>query len=150
MATSEAIHCIGCVKDISETEESLCPIPLANQLKDSKLCLDGSFSSGSNCSNHLAIDTGNQKGVGEEHSKNSFHTPLEGWQKHPPRKERHDNFNCKLFSMSYSSYLSANEAEPEYPPQTYCGGILPWPQISLVGVATLTSQRWEFVSNCYT
>ena len=36
-----------------ETEESLCPIPLATQLQDSKLCLDGSFSSGSNCSNLL-------------------------------------------------------------------------------------------------
>ena len=108
MATSEAIHCIGCVKDISETEESLCPIPLANQLKDSKLCLDGSFSSGSNCSNHLAIDTG-QKGVGEEHSKNSFHTPLEGWLKHPPRKERHDNFNCKLFSMSFCLQMKLSQ-----------------------------------------
>ena len=65
-----------------ETEESWCPIPLATQLQDSKLCLDGSVYSGSNCSNLLAIDTGDQKGAGEKHSKGSFHTPLEGWQKH--------------------------------------------------------------------
>ena len=66
-----------------ETEESLCPIPLATQLQDSKLCLDErSFSSGFNCINVFAINTGDQKGAGEEHSKVSFHTPLEGWQKH--------------------------------------------------------------------
>ena len=65
-----------------DTEESLGPIPLANQLQESKRCLDGSFSSGSSCSNLLAIDTGDQKEAGEEHSKGSFHTPLEGWQKH--------------------------------------------------------------------
>ena len=66
-----------------DTEESLGPIPLANQLQESKRCLDGSFSSGSSCSNLLAIDTGDQKKeAGEEHSKGSFHTPLEGWQKH--------------------------------------------------------------------
>ena len=48
-----------------EAEESLCPIPLATQLQDSELCLDGSFSSGSHYSNLLAIDTGDQKGAGE-------------------------------------------------------------------------------------
>ena len=81
MATPEAIHYIVCAKDISKSSrESLCPIPLATQLQESKFCLDGSFSSGSSCSNLLAIDTGDQKGAGEEHSKGSFHTPLEGWQ----------------------------------------------------------------------
>ena len=45
--------------------------------------------------------------------------------------------NCKLFSVSYTSCLSATKLKPEYLPQTYGGGILPWPQISLVGVATL-------------
>ena len=67
-----------------ETEESLCPIPLATQLQDSKLCLDGSvslqsFSGKQLHSNLLAIDTGDQKGAGEEHSKGSFYiTPLDG------------------------------------------------------------------------
>ena len=46
--------------------------------------------------------------------------------------------NCKLFSVSYSSCLAATKLKPEYLPQTYSGGILlPSPQISLVGVATL-------------
>ena len=90
MATPDAIHCIGCAKDILKSyrdEESLYPIPLATQLQDSKLCLDGiSFSSGSNCRNLFAINTGDQKGAGEEHSKGSFHNPLEGWQKHPSQQ----------------------------------------------------------------
>ena len=46
IATPEAIHCALAVLRTSqshlETEESLCPIPLATQLQDSKLCLDGS------------------------------------------------------------------------------------------------------------
>ena len=45
--------------------------------------------------------------------------------------------NCKLFSVSYASCLAATKLKPEYLPQTYGGGMLPWPQISLVGVATL-------------
>ena len=45
--------------------------------------------------------------------------------------------NCKLFSVSCSSCLAATNLKPEYLPQTYGGGILPWPHISLVGVATL-------------
>ena len=79
MATPEAIHCIGCAKDISKSSrdrESLGPIPLAIQLQESKRCLDGSFSSGSSRSNLLAIDTGDQKEAGEEYSKGSFHTPF--------------------------------------------------------------------------
>ena len=89
MATPEAIHCIGCAKDISKSSRDrrkLVPDSTGNQLQDSKFCLDGSFYSGSNCSNLLAIDTGDQKGAGEEHSKVSFHTPLEGWQKHPSQQ----------------------------------------------------------------
>ena len=46
-------------------------------------------------------------------------------------------FNCKLFSVSCSSCLSANEAEARISSSDYGGGILPWPQISRVGVATL-------------
>ena len=81
MATPEAIHYIG--QSHLETEEKLGPDSTGNrQLQESKRCLDGSFSSGSSCSNLLVIDTGDQKEVGEEHSKGSFHTPLEGWQKH--------------------------------------------------------------------
>ena len=94
MATPEAIHCIGCAKDISKSSRDLCLIPLATQLQDSKLCLDGSFSSGSNCSSLLAMGTGDQKGAGEEHSKGSFNTPLENI---PPSKERHDNFQLQAF-----------------------------------------------------
>ena len=83
-----------------------------------------------------AISSGDKKGAGEEHSKGSFHTPWKDGKKTslPARKDM-ITFNCKLFSVSYSNHLSANEAENL--PQTYGGGILPWPQISLVGVATL-------------
>ena len=67
---------------------------------------------------------------GREHTKGSFHTSLEG-QKHPSGKERHDNV-CHTLAVYLQTKL-----KPEYLPQTYGGGILPWPQISLVGVATL-------------
>ena len=120
-----------------ETEESLCPIPLATQLQGSKLCLDGrSFSSGFNCRNLFAINTGDQKGAGED--KGSFHTPLEGWQKasFPARKDM-ITFNCKLFSVSCFSCLSANEAEARIYSSDLRWWHIPWPQISLVGVATL-------------
>ena len=63
-----------------------------------------SFSSGSNCSNLLAIDTGDQKGAGEEHSKGSFYiTPLDGKNipdNIPPSKERHDNFQINLVGVA--------------------------------------------------
>ena len=45
-------------------------------------------------------------------------------------------FKCKLFSVSYSSCLSANEAEATISSSDLGGGILPWLHISLVGVAT--------------
>ena len=96
-----------------ETEESLCPIPLATQLQESKRCLDGrSFSSRSNYRNLFAINTGNQKGAGEEHSKGSFHTHVGRMVKTslPARKDM-ITFNCKLFSVSYSICLSGNETE---------------------------------------
>ena len=74
MATPEAIHYIGCAKDISshlETEESLGSIPLATQLQEaSAVWMEVSRSS------LLAIDTGDQKEAGEEYSKGSFHTPF--------------------------------------------------------------------------
>ena len=107
MATPEAIHCISCAKDISshlETEESLDPIPLATQLQESKLCLDGS-----SCSNLLAIDTGDQKGAGEEHSKGYFIPRWKDGKNSIPSYMI--TFNCKLFSVSYSSCLGANDAE---------------------------------------
>ena len=92
-----------------ETEESLCQIPLATQLQSSKLCLDGrSFSSGFNCRNLFAINTGDQKGVGEK----ALSIPFGRMAKtsFPARKDM-ITFNCKLFSVSCSSCLSANEAE---------------------------------------
>ena len=54
----------------------------------------------------------------------------------PARKDRITS-NCKLFSVSYTSCLAAMKLKPEYLPQTYGGGILPWPQINIVGVAML-------------
>ena len=64
-----------------------------------------SFSSGSNCSNLLAIDTGDQKGAGAEHSKGSFYiTPLDGKNildnNIPPSKEIHDNFQINLVGVA--------------------------------------------------
>ena len=59
-----------------------------------------------------AISSGDKKGAGEEHSKGSFHTPLEGWKKTSlPAMKDMITLNCKLFSVSYSNCLSANEAE---------------------------------------
>ena len=110
IATPEAIHCALAVLRTSqshlETEESLSPIPLATQLQDSKLCLDGGFSSKFLFVKHnlLAIYTGDQKGAGEEHSKGSFYiTPLDGKNipnNIPPRKERHDNFQINLVGVA--------------------------------------------------
>ena len=91
---------------------------LATQLQDSKLCqVEVSLQEATAAISLQSIYTGDQKGAGEEHSiakALSIDTPLEGWQNIPPSisKERHDNFNCKLFSVSYStSCLSANKAE---------------------------------------
>ena len=117
MATPEAIHCIGCAKDISKSSRDrrkLVPIPLATQLQDSKLCLYGrSFSSGSNCRNLFAINTGDQKGAGERRAlAKALSVPVGRIVKtsFPARKDM-ITFNCKLFSVSYSSCLSPNEAK---------------------------------------
>ena len=111
MATPEAIHCAKDISNHLETEESLGPIPLATQLQESKLCLDESFSSGSNCSNLLAIDTGDKKEAGESIAK-ALSIPhwKDGKNIFPARKDM-ITFNYKLFSVSYSSCLAANEAE---------------------------------------
>ena len=100
-----------------ETEESLCPILLATQLQDSKLCLDGTFSSGSNCSNLLAIDTDNQKGAEEEHSKDFIPCWKDG-KNIPPSKERHDNFQLQAIQCvihTLAVYLQP-KLKPEYLP----------------------------------
>ena len=82
-----------------------------------------------------AISSGDKKGAGEEHSKGSFHTPLEGEKKKslPARL-----LSTASFSVCHTltTYLQT-KLKPENLPQTYGGGILPWPQISLMGVATL-------------
>ena len=86
MATPETIHCIGCAKDISKLSRDGRKLwPDSTQLQESKLCLDGSFSSGAAAAISLQ-SLRDQKGAGEEHSKGSFHTPLEGWQKHPSQQ----------------------------------------------------------------
>ena len=92
MATPEAITALAVQRTSQshlETEANLGLIPLATQLQESNLCLDGSFFSGSSCSNLLAIDTGDKKGMGEEHSKGSFHTPSwkDGKTSFPARKD---------------------------------------------------------------
>ena len=67
MATAEAIHYIGCAKDISKLfrdRRKLGPDSTGNPVARKQDCLDGSFSSGSSRSNLLAIDTGDQKEAG--------------------------------------------------------------------------------------
>ena len=66
MATPEAIHGIGCAKDISKSSRDrrkLGPDSTGNSVARKQAL--------SSCSNVLAIDTGDQKGAGE----------VEGWQK---------------------------------------------------------------------
>ena len=79
MATPEAIHCIGCAKDISKssrdrrklgTNSTGNPVARKQALSGWKLFL------GSSRSNHLVIDTGDKKEAEEEYSKGSFHTPF--------------------------------------------------------------------------
>ena len=120
-----------------ETEESLCPIPLATQLQNSKLCLDGKkflFS-------YAEISLQSIQAIKKEREKSiakALSIPVGRMAKKsfPARKDM-ITFNCKLFSVSCSSCYLQTKLKPEYLPQTYVGGILPWPQISLVGVATL-------------
>ena len=55
-----------------ETEESLYPFHWQPSCKIA-ICLNETFSSGRNCSNLIAIDTGDKKRAGEELSKCSFY-----------------------------------------------------------------------------
>ena len=96
-----------------ETEESLCPIPLATQLQDSKLCLDGrSFSSGSLQDLTAEISLQSIQAIKKERKKSIATYPFGRMAKisFPARKDM-ITFNCKLFSVSCSSCLAANEAE---------------------------------------
>ena len=52
----------------------------------------------------------------------------------------YDNFKLQTFQCN-SSCLAATKLKPEYLPQTYGGGIFPWPQISIVGVAKLDKPK---------
>ena len=106
------------------------PIPLATQLQERKLCLDESFLQEA----VTAIDQGDQKGAGEEHSS------WKDGKKHPSQ-QGDITFNCKLFSLSYSSCPAATKLKPEYFPQTYAGGILAWLQIKLVGINVLLNKN---------
>ena len=53
----------------------------------------------------------------------------------PARKDM-ITFNCKLSVCHTLAVYLQTKLKPQYLPQTYGGGILPWPQINLVGVAT--------------
>ena len=44
-----------------------------------------------------------------------------------PSKERHDNFQLQAFQCSCLSATLQTKLKPEYLPQTYGVGILPWP-----------------------
>ena len=79
MATPEAIHFIGCAKDISESsrdQRKLVPIPLAIQLQDSKLCL---YEEVSLQEATAEIFLQSIQAIKKERGKGSFRTPLEGW-----------------------------------------------------------------------
>ena len=97
MATPEAIYCIGCANDISKSSRDrrkLVPDSTGNSCKiASSVWMEVSLQEAT-----AAISSGDKKGAGEEHSKGSFHTPLEGWKKNiPPSKERHDYFQVHAF-----------------------------------------------------
>ena len=76
-----------------------------------------------------SIYTGDQKGVGESIPK-ALSIPCWKGKNILPGKERHNNV-CHTLAVYLQTKL-----KPEYLPQTYGCGILPWPKISLVGVAT--------------
>ena len=76
------------------------------------------------------LQNGAEKGLNPAKSLiSSCKVILSGWQ-------------LQAFQCIYSSCLAANEAETRISSSDlpYGGGILPWPQISLMGVATLDSQ----------
>ena len=133
------------------SRSSLCPIPLATQLQDSKLCLDMEVSPQEATAAISLQSIQVIKKEREKSIKGSFHTPLEEWKKHPSQQGM-ITFNCKLFSVSYSNCLSANEAEARK-----SSSDLRWWHTSMAAARLvswvwlcLNSPRWEFVGNCYT
>ena len=94
-----------------ETEQSLCLIPLATQLQDSKLCLDESFSSGSNCSlqSIQAIKKEREKSIAKA-------LGISRWKE---QKQDMITFSSASFSVCHTLavYLQT-KLKPEYLPQT--------------------------------
>ena len=103
----------GCAKDISshlETQESLGPIPLATQLQESKLWMKVSLQEAA-----AAISLQSIQAIKKEREKSIAKALLYlvgrmAKTSFPARKDM-ITFNCKLFSVSYSSCLAANDAE---------------------------------------
>ena len=133
MATPESIHCIGCAMDHLETEESLrfhwqhsCKIEISVWMDFSLL------------ETTAAISLQSIQAIKKEGKMNIAKAlSIPRWKDGkniPPTKERHDNFQLQAFQCVIL-YLQT-KLKPKYLPQTYGDGILPWPQISLVGVAT--------------
>ena len=114
MAIPEAIHCITCAKDISKSSRDqgkLGPDSTGNPVAR-KLALSGwKFLFRKQLQQSPCNDAGDHKGAGEEHSKGSFYTQLERFLTSFPAKKDMITFNCKLFDVSYSNCLAANEAE---------------------------------------
>ena len=76
MATPEAIHCIGCAKDISKSSRDrrkLGPDSTGNPVARKQALSGWKFFFGKQLQQ---FDTGDQKEAGEEYSKGSFHTPF--------------------------------------------------------------------------
>ena len=130
MATPSAIHCIGCAKDISKSKKALCLIPPQPSCKiASSVWMEQVSLQEATAEISLQSNTGDQKGAGEEHSKGSFHTPLERWQEHPSQQGK--TLSTASFSVCHTLavYLQTSYIFLRLT------GILPRPQISLVGVA---------------
>ena len=134
MATLETIHYIGCAKDISKSSRDrrkLGPDSTGNPVARKQALSGWKF----HFRKQLLQSPCNQQ-EREKSIAKALHAPLEGWQKIFPSKERHDNFQLQTFSVSYSSCLSANEAEARI-----SSSDLRWRhtslQISLVGAAKL-------------
>ena len=130
MATPDAMYCIGCAKAISKSSRDRRKL-----VPDSTGNLVGSVwmeeVSLQETTAEMSLQTIQAiKKEWERAYQRLFPYPLEG-QKHPSGKERHDNV-CHTLAVYLQTKL-----KPEYLPQTYGGGILPCPQISLVGVANL-------------
>ena len=116
MATPEAIHYIGCAKDISKSSRDRRKLGLdstGNPVARKQALSGWKLAAAISLQLIQAIKKKLEKSIAK-----LFPCPVS---------------NCRLFSVSYSSCLAATKLKP----QTNGGGILPWPQISLVGVATL-------------